>query len=282
MPRIALVLEYDGSAYRGWQSQPDAPSVQAEVERALSFVANHPVQVITAGRTDSGVHACMQVVHFDTTAERGSRAWILGSRSELPKDISVSWAKVVSDSFHARYSAIARSYRYLILNRTERPALERNRVCWTRRSLDAQRMHVAAQCLVGEHDFSSLRAAECQSHSPIRRLESIAVTRVGDYLAIDVTANAFLQHMVRNIAGMLLAIGVGDNPVEWAAAVLAARDRRLAGVTAPPQGLYLVGVRYPEEFALPIAPSSMWHSSGDLIATSGPRIDAAGLKSPVT
>jgi tRNA pseudouridine38-40 synthase len=251
MPRIALGLEYDGSRYRGWQHQAHAPSVQSQLEYALSSVADHSVGVSSAGRTDAGVHAAMQVVHFDAHVERTERAWVLGANTQLESDISALWARNVPEDFHARYSAQARSYRYLILNRQSRPALERERACWVRQPLDARPMHEAAQALVGEHDFSSLRAAECQSSTPMRRLETIAVQRVEQYVTIDVTANAFLHHMVRNIAGVLIAIGVGDRPVAWCRSVLEARDRTLAGVTAPPQGLTLVGVRYPPEFGLP-------------------------------
>ncbi len=254
MPRIAFGLEYDGSRYRGWQTQAHAVSVQAELEKALSFVADHPITVTSAGRTDAGVHASMQVVHFDAVVDRGARAWVLGANAELKNDISGLWARTVPDSFHARYSAQARTYRYRILNRQSRPALERERACWVRQPLDAQWMNQAAQSFVGEHDFTSLRAAECQSKTPMRRLEAISVARLDGHVELVVTANAFLHHMVRNIAGVLIAIGVGDRPIEWSAEVLQARDRRLAGVTAPPQGLTLVGVRYPPEFALPSEP----------------------------
>lgn len=254
MPRIALGLEYDGGRYRGWQTQAHAISVQDQVERALSSVADHAVQVVAAGRTDAGVHASMQVLHFDAHVERSDRAWLLGANTLLENDISVLWARGVPDDFHARHSALARSYRYVVLNRQPRPALERDRACWERQPLDESKMHEAAQSLVGEHDFSSLRAAECQSSTPMRRLECIAVSRSGEYVIINVTANAFLHHMVRNIAGVLLAIGVGDQPVGWCKAVLEAKDRRMAGVTAPPQGLSLVGVRYPVHLQLPSEP----------------------------
>jgi len=254
MPRIALGLEYDGSRYRGWQAQTHAISVQSEVEKALSFVADHPVRVITAGRTDTGVHAAMQVVHFDAHIDRGERSWVFGANNRLPRDISALWACAMPDDFHARFSALARSYRYIIQNRRSRPALLRERACWVREPLDAERMHQAAQQFCGTHDFSSFRAAECQSPTPIRRLESISVARKGEYLSIDVTANAFLHHMVRNIAGVLIAIGCGAQPIEWVSTVLAARDRRQGGVTATPQGLYLVGVRYAPEFRLPSEP----------------------------
>jgi len=272
MPRFALALEYDGTAYCGWQTQVGSPSVQAEIESALSKVADHPVAVVTAGRTDTGVHAISQIVHFDAGVDRGERGWLLGANTHLPDDIGTLWIKQVADDFHARFSATARSYRYLILNRTSRPALERHRACWMRRPLDHQLMDRAAQCLVGTHDFSSFRAAECQSHSPVRRLEKIAVTRQDDYVVLAVTANAFLHHMVRNIAGVLMAIGKGDRPVNWAQTVLDARERRQGGVTAPPQGLYLVGVRYPEIYGLPSDAAA-----GGLLAASGPRIDAPGI-----
>jgi tRNA pseudouridine38-40 synthase len=251
MPRVALGLEYDGSRYRGWQSQAHTVSVQTEVENALSSVANHVVSVMSAGRTDAGVHASMQVVHFDAQVERSERAWVLGANTLMEHDVSALWARIVPDDFHARHSALARSYRYVILNRQSRPALERRHVCWERQPLDAKNMHEAAQALVGEHDFSSLRAAECQSSTPMRRVESVSVQRWGQHVVIEVTANAFLHHMVRNIAGVLIAIGVGDRSVSWCRDELAARDRRMAGVTAPPQALTLIGVRYPAEFNLP-------------------------------
>ena len=273
MPRFALALEYDGTAYCGWQTQVDSPSVQAALEAALSTVADHPVEVVTAGRTDTGVHATSQVVHFDSTVDRGERGWLLGANTRLPDDIGTLWIKRVPDDFHARFSATARSYRYLILNRASRPALERNRACWMRKPLDHERMHSAAQSLIGTHDFSSYRAAECQSKTPIRRMEKIDVTRQGDYVAIQVTANAFLHHMVRNIAGVLLAVGKGDRPVEWAQTVLDARDRRSGGVTAPPQGLYLIGVRYPESYGLASEPEA----GSSLPAEPGPRINAPGI-----
>jgi tRNA pseudouridine38-40 synthase len=273
MPRFALALEYDGTNYCGWQTQVDAPSVQSALEAALSTVADHPVEVVTAGRTDTGVHATSQVVHFDAAVDRGERGWLLGANTRLPDDIGTLWIKRVPDDFHARFSATARSYRYLILNRASRPALERNRACWMRKPLDHERMHSAAQSLIGTHDFSSYRAAECQSKTPIRRMEKIAVTRQGDYVVIQVTANAFLHHMVRNIAGVLLAIGKGDRPVEWAQTVLDARDRRSGGVTAPPQGLYLIGVRYPESYGLASEPEA----GGGLPAEPGPRINAPGV-----
>lgn len=256
--RIAVGVEYDGTRYAGWQRQPDAPSIQSELERALSEVADHPVEATCGGRTDAGVHALGQVAHFDTHAHRPMRGWALGANSLLPPDIAVLWAVAVPAGFHARHAALSRSYRYLIQNRAVRPALARHRACWIHQSLDAAAMHQAARCLVGEHDFSAFRAAECQSRTPIRRLERIAVSRDGDRVTIDVTANAFLHHMVRNIAGTLLAVGCGDKPAGWVAEALEARDRRAAGITAPAAGLYFVHIDYPPEFGLPVTPAGAW------------------------
>ena len=251
MARIALGIEYDGSAYSGWQAQSHARSVQGELERALSRVADRPVTLTAAGRTDAGVHALAQVAHFDSDADRPLQAWVLGTNAESTADVSVLWAHPVPDDFSARYSALSRSYVYRVLNRPMRPALERDRVCWQRQPLDAGLMHEAAQVLVGEHDFGSFRAAQCQSRTPIRRLLEISVVRDGEYVDLHVRANAFLQHMVRNIAGVLLAVGRGDRPPQWVAEVLAVRDRTLGGVTAPPQGLYLAAVEYPSGLDLP-------------------------------
>jgi tRNA pseudouridine38-40 synthase len=254
MTRIAIGIEYDGTSYSGWQAQGHAPSVQAELERALGTVADHPVELTAAGRTDAGVHALMQVAHFDSDAPRATEAWVLGGTAASAPDVSVLWARVVPEDFHARHDARARSYRYRIINRRVRPALERGTACWVRRPLDAEAMHEAAQALLGEHDFSAFRAAECQSKTPMRRLESISVQRSGDHVVIEVTANAFLHHMVRNLSGTLIAVGGGDRPREWVAEVLAGRDRTRAGMTAPPQGLYFVGVRYDERHGLPTGP----------------------------
>jgi tRNA pseudouridine38-40 synthase len=197
MPRIALGIEYDGSAFAGWQSQIHAVGVQSVVEKALSVVANEPIEVVAAGRTDAGVHASMQVIHFDTTAVRDERSWMRGSAANLPKQVSVLWSREVAEGFHARYSAQARRYRYVILNREPRPALTIDRVSWVRDPLDEKRMHEAAQHLVGEHDFSSFRAAQCQSRTPMRHLHEIAVARQGELVILTVCANAFLHHMVR-------------------------------------------------------------------------------------
>jgi len=251
--RIALGLEYDGTAYNGWQRQRTGEGVQARVEEALAKVANENIDVICAGRTDTGVHASGQVVHFDTNSERDSRGWLLGANGNLPDDVSVVWACPVDDSFHARFSATSRSYRYHILNRLERSALHRHRAWWVYDPLDAERMHAAAQALVGKHDFSAYRAAGCQASTPNREITAFSVARERNWITLDVTANAFLQHMVRNITGTLMAIGRGDESVEWAAAVLASRDRKRAGAAAPPHGLTLVGVDYPDEFDLPLA-----------------------------
>jgi tRNA pseudouridine38-40 synthase len=253
MPRIALGLEYDGSSFAGWQAQTHAMGIQSAVETALSFVAASPITVTCAGRTDAGVHATTQVVHFDTPVQRSERAWVMGANANLPDSISALWACEVATDFHARYAALTRSYRYVILNRTPRPALLRERVCWVREPLNAEPMDKAAQALVGEHDFTSFRAAECQSPTAVRRLQRIQVTRYNEYVVLDVTANAFLHHMVRNIAGTLLAVGRGRQPVDWPAMLLQVRDRTQSGITAPAAGLYLFGVSYPVQFAIPSA-----------------------------
>lgn len=254
MVRIALGIEYDGSAYSGWQQQAHAPSVQAELQRALAAVAAHEVTLTAAGRTDAGVHALMQVAHFDTSVARPEFAWSRGGTAESAADVTVLWAREVPERFHARHAALSRTYVYRILNRPMRPALDRMRLCWVRRPVDANVMHAAAQALLGEHDFSSFRAAECQSSTAMRRLESVAVERDGEVVEITVRANAFLHHMVRNIAGSLLLVGAGERPAGWLADVLAARDRTVSGPTAPPQGLYFAGVAYDDEFGLPCRP----------------------------
>jgi tRNA pseudouridine38-40 synthase len=248
--RIAVGIEYDGSAYAGWQTQASAPTLQSVLERALGRVADEPVSLTCAGRTDAGVHALGQVAHFDTQAARTLRGWVLGANSELPRDVSVSWAMPVPGHFHARYCAEARTYRYLIANRLARPALLAGRAAWIHRPLDDERMHEAAQSLLGEHDFSAFRAAECQAKSPVRRMERIAVERHGEFVVIEATANAFLHHMMRNIAGLLIAIGRGNAPPEFAHQVLRGRDRRRNAATAAAAGLYLLTVRYPAAFAV--------------------------------
>lgn len=250
--RIALGIEYDGTAYNGWQRQKSGIGVQEVVEAALAKVADHSVEVTCAGRTDTGVHASGQVVHFDSKAQRSKRSWVLGANSNLPPDVSVQWAQEVDESeFHARYSATSRSYRYLILNRFARSALHRHRAWWVYRPLDEAAMHEAAQALLGEHDFSAFRAAGCQASTASRNVMSVAVGRSEDWVTIDITANAFLQHMVRNITGVLAEIGSGERGVSWAREVLESRDRRQGGIAAPPQGLTLVSVAYANSFCLP-------------------------------
>lgn len=225
--------------------------MQHELQRALSVVADHPLEVTAAGRTDAGVHALMQVAHFDSPSPRTPRAWALGANTELPPEISVLWAKPVPDTFHARYSALSRTYIYRIVNQPCRPALLRGQACWIRKPLDAVAMHVAAQALLGEHDFSSFRAAECQASTALRRVMEITTERRGAEVVIAVRANAFLHHMVRNIAGSLIAVGTGARPIAWVGELLGTRDRRLGGATAPPQGLYLARVEYAYEFGIP-------------------------------
>lgn len=254
MARIALGIEYDGTGFAGWQSQPGQATVQDAVESALSRVADHPVKVVCAGRTDAGVHATGQVVHFDSDARRTLWSWVLGANSNLPRAVSVNWARVVADDFHARFSARARSYRYMLLNRATRPGLDATRVAWTHRELDVARMHEAAQSILGEHDFSAFRAQACQARSPVRDLQRLDVSREGDLIRFEIRANAFLHHMVRNLVGCLTAIGIGDREPGWLREVLDGRDRTVAGATASPSGLYLVAVRYDAEHGLPDAP----------------------------
>jgi tRNA pseudouridine38-40 synthase len=254
MVRIAVGIEYDGSAFAGWQSQQALRTVQQVLEGALGAVAAEPLSLICAGRTDAGVHARGQVAHFDTHAERTTRSWVLGANSDLPSDLTVTWAMPVAGHFHARYCAESRVYRYRILNRLARSALAAQRAAWVARPLDAVAMGEAAQLLVGEHDFSAFRSSECQAKSPVRRLQRLIVERQGDWITIEAVANAFLHHMVRNIAGLLIAVGKGKAPPAWARSVLEGRDRTRGAATAPPTGLYLWEVRYPRAFGLP-APS---------------------------
>lgn len=249
--RIALGIEYDGSAYNGWQSQKHGTGVQSVLEEAISKVADQHVALTCAGRTDSGVHAMGQVVHFESTATREMRAWVLGVNSNLPDDISVLWAVNVSDNFHARYSALSRSYRYIILNRSVRPAILNSKVSWEYRPLDIARMQEAANYLVGKHDFTSYRTVHCQSKTPMRNVMQLDVSRENDFVLIDIKANAFLHHMVRNIAGVLMTIGAGEKEAAWCKHVLDKKDRTQGGVTAPAAGLYFMSVDYPKEFSLP-------------------------------
>ncbi|MGP0174452.1 tRNA pseudouridine(38-40) synthase TruA [Pseudomonas sp. NCHU5208] len=251
--RIALGVEYKGARYRGFQRQSGkVASIQGCLESALSKVAGGaPVNIMCAGRTDASVHASGQVVHFDIAVERPLHAWIMGANMNLPKDISVTWAKVMPAHFHARFSAMARRYRYVIYNDPIRPAHMAEEVTWNHRPLDLQRMRQAAEALVGTHDFSAFRASQCQAKSPIKTIHHLALIEQGRFIVLDIRANAFLHHMVRNIAGVLMAIGAGERPVEWAREVLERGERRSGGVTAHPHGLYLVEVEYPEEFELP-------------------------------
>lgn len=251
MQRIALGVEYDGTAYAGWQTQPHAPAVQDALQAALTRVAQHPVRVVAAGRTDTGVHATGQVVHFDTAAARPQRAWVLGTNSLLPADVSVLWALPVPADFHARYAAVSREYRYRILIRAVRPALERDRCWWLRRPLDVDAMRAAARHLLGKHDFSAFRAAACQARSPVRELYRLDIGTQGPGIEFHVQANAFLHHMVRNIVGSLVKVGRGEATAAWLQELLQAGDRRLAGMTAPACGLTLSRVNYPPRFAIP-------------------------------
>lgn len=252
--KIALGIEYDGSKYCGWQRQNDVRSVQEKLEKALSKVADEPINVFCAGRTDTGVHATGQVVHFETRVQRKDAAWTLGANANLPGDIAVRWVKNVPDDFHARFSATARRYRYVIYNERLRPAVMSQGVTHFYHPLDVDRMHRAAQCLLGENDFTSFRAMQCQSRTPWRNMMHINVTRYGAYVVVDIKANAFVHHMVRNIVGSLMEIGCGNQAENWMAELLAAKNRKLAAATGKAEGLYLVSVYYPEHFALPKPP----------------------------
>ncbi|MCC2605882.1 tRNA pseudouridine(38-40) synthase TruA [Planctobacterium marinum] len=254
MARIALGIEYNGAAYFGWQRQREVASVQQKLEAALEVIAQQKIDVVCAGRTDAGVHATNQIVHFETDVQRPDKAWTMGSNANLPDTIAVKWAKPVADDFHARFSATARRYRYVIHNVRLRPGIFLEGVTHFYHPLDAEKMHRAAQCLLGEQDFSAFRAALCQSRSPFRNLHHIQVIRQGDYVVIDIKANAFVHHMVRNIAGSLMAVGCGEQSEDWIAELLASKDRTQAAATAKPNGLYLVSVDYPAEFALPQKP----------------------------
>lgn len=245
--RIALCVEYQGDAYRGWQMQRNTTeTVQAYLGRAVSLVADHPVSLFCAGRTDSGVHATHQIVHFDTTTERPLRAWSLGVNMQLPRDIRVQWAQIVQDDFQARHDALTRTYHYLFSDRPVASAIARSCITWELHSLQVDAMHQACQYWLGEHDFTSFRAKSCQAKHPIRSIQAVAVYRQSAIVVFTITGNAFLHHMVRNMVGVLLPIGRGDAPIEWAQTVLNAQKRETAGRTAPPNGLYLTGVTYPE------------------------------------
>ncbi len=244
--RIALGVEYNGQHYHGWQSQESVNSIQFEIERALSFVADSPISVTAAGRTDRGVHAKHQVVHFDTPVFREMSSWVRGGNTHLPKDIVILWAQAVDENFHARYSATARRYEYYIYNHPVRSALWHQLATWHYRPLNIEAMQAAATHLIGEHDFNAYRSLECQSKTSVRELFHLKISKQGPMIIIDIKANAFLHHMVRNIVGVLLPIGEGKASPDWAREVLESKTRSEAGVTAKPDGLYLVEVSYPE------------------------------------
>ena len=254
LKRYALAIEYDGCDFSGWQVQPKLQTVQGEVERAIARMAGHEVRVHAAGRTDAGVHASRQIVHFDTHVLRPITAWVRGVNSFLPSGVAVLWAKEVPNHFHARFVATARHYRYLLLRHPVRPSLQAGRVGWIHYDVDVNKMRRAAQFLLGEHDFSSFRAAECQALSPIKFLQRIEISEQGNILCFDFSAGAFLHHMVRNMMGALLYIGKGNIEPEWMAWLLAQKNRKSAPPTFMPDGLYLTGVTYPAEFALPTEP----------------------------
>jgi tRNA pseudouridine38-40 synthase len=263
--KIAIGIEYDGSRFHGWQSQPSGDTVQDHLERALACIAGEQVRLAAAGRTDAGVHAMTQVAHFETAAARPESAWVRGVNVLLPQAVAVQWAVPVADDFHARYSAISRTYRYVLYNHTVRPALHHGRVGWFHRPLDPVAMCAAAGHLAGEHDFSAFRSSECQAKSPVRSLRSWAIERRGVYFSFEFTANGFLHHMVRNIIGCLVHVGQGKHPPDWLGEVLASRDRRLAAPTFSPDGLYLAAVEYAPGWKLPMfAPRLIFHPEQEL------------------
>ena len=266
--RVAAAVSYDGSRFFGWQSQrkPNLPTVQESLEQALGSVAGGAIGVQCAGRTDTGVHATYQVVHFDTPVARDEKAWVMGANANLPQGVAVHWARPVPEDFNARFSATARRYRYIIFNAPVRPAILHSGVSWERRPLRAELMHEAAQALLGEQDFSSFRAAACQSNTPMRNVHFIRVYRRGMLVVVDIQANAFLYHMVRNIVGALLEVGSGGQPPAWIGQLLQARDRTLAAATAPPYGLYLVDVSYLREYGLPDSELGPYFLSDDFLS----------------
>jgi tRNA pseudouridine38-40 synthase len=249
--RIALGVEYDGSAFHGWQKQPDGNTVQDALQSALSGIAGVPIQVVAAGRTDTGVHATGQIVHFDTWIERPLNAWVRGTNTYLPAAVAVRWAHPVSGSFHARFSAYGRRYRYIVINRPQRTGVWQRHAGWYHHPLDVGRMRQAARMLVGEFDFSAFRAADCQAKSPVKTMRQADVQRYGDTIVFDFEAGAFLHHMVRNLVGSLVYIGQGKHPPEWMQQLLASGDRRIAAPTFSAAGLYLVGVKYEPHWGLP-------------------------------
>lgn len=251
--RIALGVEYNGQDFFGWQSQPELRTVQGTLEDALSKVANEPIHIFCAGRTDTGVHGTGQVIHFDTRAKRHLDAWIYGTNANLPPSICIRWSRHVDYSFHARFKAISRRYRYVIFNHPVRPAILSSRVTWYYYPLDIERMRTAASFLLGEQDFSSLRSSRCNSKTAMRNIIDFSIERRGDFVIFEIEANAFLHHMVRNIAGVLMKIGAGLKEVTWMQEVLQAKSRRSAAETAPADGLYLYLVRYPEPYIFPLS-----------------------------
>ena len=263
--RLALGLEYDGRAFCGWQTQPSGCAVQDAAERALAGIAGTPVATICAGRTDTGVHALAQVIHFDPAVERPESAWVRGGNALLPPGVVFLWARPVAADFHARFSALRRRYRYVLLNRPVRPATEAGRVGWFHLPLDVERMQAAAARLVGEHDFSAFRSSECQAKSPVRVMHEVRIERHGEYVVFEFCANAFLHHMVRNLVGTLVYVGKGRQDPEWVSALLAARDRTRAAPTFDAAGLYLAGVEYDPAFALPTYTGSV---SATLLSTA--------------
>ncbi len=251
--RLAMAVEYDGSQYHGWQLQKHCveQTIQGCVEKALALVANRPMRVHCAGRTDAGVHASEQIIHFDAPCERSIKAWVMGGNAQLGDTIVLKWAVPVDQEFHARFSANHRRYRYVIYNGAIRSAIMAGKTSWEKMPLDTSLMDVEAQCLLGEQDFSAFRAAACQSRTPMRRVHRVTVSRLADLVVIDIQANAFLHHMVRNIAGVLLDVGSGRRAPGWTEQVLLSRDRSRGSITASPYGLYLVGVGYPDVYSLP-------------------------------
>jgi tRNA pseudouridine38-40 synthase len=249
--RVALGVEYDGSAFSGWQSQTHCVTIQDMLERALSVVADRAIATVCAGRTDSGVHALMQVVHFDVDIVRPESAWVRGTNANLPPSVAVTWAREVSADFHARFSAMGRRYRYLLLNHPVRPAVDHGKMGWHHIPLDVEAMRQAAAALIGEHDFSAFRSSECQARSPVRTLRRLEIYRQDDLIIFDFEANAFLHHMVRNLVGALVYIGNGRWPPEAMAALLAGRDRSKGAPTFDAAGLYFVGADYDVRWSLP-------------------------------
>lgn len=249
--RFALAVEYNGSDYCGWQRQPHCHSVQAELENALSKIADEPITVHCSGRTDTGVHAAAQIVHFDTTAIRPMRAWTFGVNSELKRSVSVHWAQPISEDFHARFKAVNRRYRYSLLNRPTRPGLFHAHLAWERTKLDVEKMQTAADLLIGTHDFSSFRSADCQAKHAVRELYELRVTKIGDVVSIDVCANGFLHNMVRIFTGCLLRVGRLEESVDWMQSLLTVRDRTRSGMTAPSHGLCFIQPEYPDHYGIP-------------------------------